>query len=95
MPIRSFKRREVELFYERGNPPKTAGWCSISKIVLRKFDMLEYAKELHDLRSPPNNRLEILKGNLKGYYSIRVNDQWRIIFQWDSGPANVDIVDYH
>lgn len=57
--------------------------------------MLEYAKEVHDLKSPPNNRLEILKGNLKDFCSIRINDQWRIIFKWDGGPIEVDIVDYH
>ncbi|NGX54954.1 MAG: Toxin HigB-1 [Chlamydiae bacterium] len=57
--------------------------------------MLNYARDLKDLRAPPNNCLESLKGNLKGYYSIRINDQWRIIFKWDNQPYNVDIVDYH
>jgi len=62
----------------------------------RKLDMLQYAHVLDDLRSPPGNRLELLKGNLTGFYSIRVNDQWRIIFEWSHrGPEKVKIVDYH
>ncbi len=62
----------------------------------RKLDMLDYAGVLTDLASPPGNRLEALKGDLKGFHSIRINDQWRIVFQWTaSGPADVDILDYH
>lgn len=57
--------------------------------------MLDYAKELIDLQSPPSNRLEKLKGNLEGFYSIRINDQWRVIFKWDSQPYEVSVVDYH
>jgi proteic killer suppression protein len=58
--------------------------------------MLDDAKELRDLASPPNNRLELLKGDRKGQYSIRINDQWRICFRWDAtGPFGVEIVDYH
>ncbi len=57
--------------------------------------MLQYAHNLKDLKAPPSNCLESLKGNLKGYYSIRVNDQWRIIFKWDSQPYDVSVVDYH
>ena len=58
--------------------------------------MIDYAHVLDDLRSPPGNRLEALKGNLRGMHSIRVNDQWRIIFRWtEAGPADVDVVDYH
>jgi len=57
--------------------------------------MLHYAKELYDLRSPPSNRLESLKGDLKGLYSIRINDQWRIVFGWDHEPFDVRIMDYH
>ena len=57
--------------------------------------MLHYAKELSDLRSPPSNRLESLKGDLKGLYSIRINNQWRIVFEWDYEPFNVRILDYH
>lgn len=62
----------------------------------RKLDILDYAQKIEDPRSPPGNRLEALKGRLRGLYSIRVNDQWRIVFRWtESGPMDVDIVDYH
>ncbi len=58
--------------------------------------MLEYAARLTDLASPPGNRLEALKRSLAGSHSIRINDQWRVVFRWtDSGPADVDIRDYH
>lgn len=58
--------------------------------------MLDYAAALTDLLSPPGNRLEALRGNLKGLHSIRVNDQWRIVFRWSAdGPDQVDVVDYH
>jgi proteic killer suppression protein len=65
------------------------------KIALRKLDVLNAADKLDDLRSPPANRLEALKGNLAGFHSIRVNNQWRIIFRWDSGAKDVSLVDYH
>ena len=63
-----------------------------------KLDRLEAAVEIRDLSSLPGNRLEALKGDRKGQYSIRINDQWRICFEWprgSPGPANVEIVDYH
>jgi proteic killer suppression protein len=63
---------------------------------MRKLDMLDYAQALSDLAAPPGNRLEALKGNLARFHSIRVNDQWRIIFRWSgSGATDVDIRDYH
>jgi proteic killer suppression protein len=69
---------------------------NILRVVERKLDMLEAAAELQDLASPPANRLEKLKGNMRGYWSIRVNDQWRIIFKWlSNGPHEVKITDYH
>ncbi len=62
----------------------------------RKVTMLEVAVTLNDLRVPPSNRLEVLKGDRRGQYSIRINAQWRICFTWtDLGPADVEIVDYH
>ena len=68
----------------------------IQNVVRRKLRMINNAFNLQDLRIPPANRLEKLKGDLDGYYSIRVNDQWRIIFQWDSNSAyEVELVDYH
>lgn len=62
----------------------------------KKLDILDFAKELRDLRSPPGNRLEALPGNLQGFHSIRINDQWRIVFRWvGSSPEQVRICDYH
>lgn len=63
--------------------------------ALRKLDVINAAHRLDDLRSPPGNRLEPLKGDLKGFHSIRVNDQWRIIFRWEDGANDVSLVDYH
>ena len=58
--------------------------------------MIDYANALNDLASPPGNRLEALRGDLKGFHSVRVNDQWRVIFKWTlDGPDAVDVVDYH
>jgi proteic killer suppression protein len=58
--------------------------------------MIDYANALNDLGSPPGNRLEALRGDLKGFHSVRVNDQWRVIFKWTlDGPDAVDVVDYH
>ena len=69
---------------------------AIKRTALRKLDMLNAADRLNDLREPPGNRLEALKGDFEGYHSIRVNDQWRIIFHWrDSNAYSVTIVDYH
>lgn len=68
----------------------------IIKIALRKLDVLNAAHRLQDLREPPGNHLELLKGNLDGFHSIRINEQWRTIFQWiDNNAANVSIADYH
>ena len=68
----------------------------IQKIGRRKLRMLNNSQNIADLRIPPSNRLEKLTGNLNSFYSIRINKQWRIIFQWESGNAKqVEIVDYH
>ena len=68
----------------------------ITRTALRKLDMMNMAHHLDDLRSPPANRLKALKGNLKGFYSIRVNDQWRIVFRWsNSSVLDVSLTDYH
>lgn len=65
-------------------------------VAVRKLDLLNAAHELNDLRAPPGNRLEALKGNLAGKHSIRINDQWRVVFRWTSGDAHdVAIEDYH
>jgi proteic killer suppression protein len=68
----------------------------VARVVARKLDMPDYADRLSDLASPPGNRLEALKGDLVGFHSIRINDQWRVVFRWtDSGPTAVDVRDYH
>jgi len=70
--------------------------AGIETVAMRKLAMLHRAANLMDLRVPPGNRLEALKGSRKGQYSIRINDQWRICFTWTlSGPQGVEIVDYH
>lgn len=70
--------------------------AEIQAVALQKLDLLDAAVGLRDLLSPPGNRLEALRGALKGSYSIRVNDQWRIVFRWVAGNANdVRITDYH
>ena len=69
---------------------------SLWGIAVRKLDMINAAHELRDLRIPPANRLELLKGKLSGYHSIRINDQYRVIFRWIDGNAkSVSITDYH
>lgn len=69
---------------------------AFERIARRKLLLLHRAKSLDDLRVPPGNRLEALRGNRKGQYSIRINDQWRICFVWAQGDArDVEIVDYH
>ena len=95
MVIRSFKDEDAEIFFKKGVRPRKKGWTSAYQIAKRKLDMLEYAKELKDLRCPLGNKLESLTGDLKGYYSIRINDQWRIVFGWDKQPYDVRIMDYH
>ena len=72
-------------------------WPNVVMLVgRRKLRMLNNSQNLADLRIPPSNRLEKLSGNLKNYYSIRINKQWRIIFKWHDGNCNdVEIVDYH
>ncbi len=68
----------------------------IQEIARRKLRMLNNSQNLTDLQVPPSNRREKLKGNLKDYYSIRINNQWRVIFKWDNGNAHdVEIIDYH
>lgn len=96
MAILSFGDPALADFFGGGRVPRGAGWASIARIVLRKLDVLDYAQQLDDLRAPPGNRLEALRGDLAGLYSIRVNDRWRIVFRWtENGPALVKIVDYH
>jgi proteic killer suppression protein len=94
--IASFGDRATEaLFHGRISRARRIP-ANIRAAALRKLDMVNAARELRDLRVPPGNRLEALKGDREGKYSIRVNDQWRIVFRWESGDAHeVTIVDYH
>jgi proteic killer suppression protein len=70
--------------------------ANLAKVARRKLIMLDAAAFLEALNSPPGNRLEPLKGDLVGKHSIRINDQWRIVFKWtDAGPEDVEIIDYH
>ena len=94
--IQSFASPAVERFFRDGRRVKGAGWVKVAGVAARKLDMVDYAAVLTDLASPPGNRLEALKGHLTGFHSIRINDQWRVVFRWtNSGPAEVDIRDYH
>lgn len=96
MPIHSFGDRETEQFFVTGRPGRGIGWWNIAPVAKRKLDMIHYASELNDLRSPPGNRLETLRGTWKGFYSVRINDQWRVVFRWVNRRAEeVQIVDYH
>ena len=77
----------VERFFVDGRVPRGAGWARVAKVAARKLDVLDYADVLGDLRSPPGNQLEALKGGLAGMHSIRINNQWRVVFCWtDAGP---------
>ena len=92
--IRSFADRATERLFRDGVCP--ARWRSIENVVMRKLDILDAVTGIGDLRSPPGNRLEALKGDRRGQYSIRVNRQWRVCFRWTpDGPEAVEIADYH
>jgi proteic killer suppression protein len=92
--INSFGEKETEKIWNGERSRKLPN--EIQHISRRKLRMLNNSQDLQDLRIPPSNRLEKLSGDLKDYYSIRINSQWRIIFLWDSGNAfEVKIVDYH
>ena len=91
--IQSFSDRDTEQLFVSGSNRRLS---SIARISLRKLIQMNRARLLQDLKVPPGNHLELLKGRLAGFHSIRVNDQWRIIFRWTgAGPAEVAIVDYH
>lgn len=92
--IRDFADKEAEKIWE-GMPSRRLP-SDIQKVARRKLRMLNNALNLDDLRIPPANRLEALKGGRKGQHSIRINDQWRICFHWQDGDAHgVEILDYH
>ena len=92
--IQSFGDRETERLFAR-EPVPFLDPC-IARVALRKLRQVDAACRLEDLRVPPGNRLEHLRGDRAGQCSIRINDQWRICFRWgDAGPEGVEIVDYH
>ena len=93
MSIQSFRCSDTEMLF---NGQKVKRFEQFEKVAMRKLAMLEAAKELGELRIPPANRLEALKGDRAGQHGIRINDQWRICFRWREGHAHdVEIVDYH
>lgn len=92
--IQSFKCKETEKIFHRIGSKKFAK--NIQRIALRKLLMIHAAIEINDLRVPPGNRLEKLKGDRDDQYSIRINDKWRICFKWKGNHAeNLEIIDYH
>lgn len=90
--IKSFRCADTEAL---ANDQSVRRFSAIERVARRKLEMLASAGKLSDLRVPPGNRLEALKGDRQGQHSIRINDQWRICFRWDDGAHDVEIVDYH
>ena len=92
--LRSFADKETECVWQRHR--SRALDPKVQRAALRKLAILDAAEAVEDLRVPPGNRLEKLNGDRAGRYSIRINQQWRICFEWTpAGPINVEIVDYH
>jgi proteic killer suppression protein len=91
--VRSFACAETEAL---AHGERVRRFVNIASVARRKLRQLEISARLDDLRVPPGNRLEALKGDRSGQYSIRINDQWRVCFRWTSaGAEDVEIVDYH
>ncbi|SHG98664.1 proteic killer suppression protein [Hydrocarboniphaga daqingensis] len=91
--IKSFRCSDTEKLF---GGKRVRRLVNVEVVAMRKLAMLNAATRLDDLRIPPANRLDALKGNRKGQHSIRINDQWRVCFVWtDTGPDAVEIVDYH
>lgn len=91
--IKSFKDKDTEALF---NDVLVLRYRAVERAARRKLLYLQRARLLDDLRVPPGNRIELLKGDRKGQHSIRVNDQWRICFRWSEGDAyDVEMVDYH
>jgi proteic killer suppression protein len=91
--ILNFKDAETEKVFTTG---KSRRFGSIARVAARRLGAISFAKNIDDLRDPPGNKLESLKGSRKGQYSIRINDQYRVCFKWNGkDAADVEIVDYH
>ena len=96
--IRSFKNKATEDVFNGKSSKLAMKACPkrLWKIAIRKLDQLDSVSTLEELNVPPGNRLESLSGKRKGEFSIRINDQFRIVFRWtENGPADVEITDYH
>jgi proteic killer suppression protein len=95
--IVSFGNRATsDLFHGVASPHARRIPHHIKEVAIRKLDLLNAAQSLEDLKSPPGNRLELLKGNFAGLHSLRINNQWRIVFRWHNASAHhVQITDYH
>ena len=92
--IKSFKCKETEKIYYRQYSKKLP--ADIQRIAMKKLWMIDASPDLNSLRTPPSNHLKLLKGRRKDQYSIRINQQWRICFKWETGNAfDIEIVDYH
>ncbi|MGO9543721.1 MAG: type II toxin-antitoxin system RelE/ParE family toxin [Rhodomicrobium sp.] len=93
--ILSYGNKRTEIF---ANGKRVLAFQAIERQASKRLDILDAATSLNDLRALPSNNLEMLKGDRKAQYSIRINRQWRICFEWpegDAGPSNVEIIDYH
>lgn len=91
--IRSIADRDTLELWQSGTNKRH---LAIAKVALRKLDQIDASVRIDDLRAPPGNRLERLRGDRAGQWSIRINDQWRVCFRWENGEAlDVEIVDYH
>ncbi len=91
--IQSFADHDTERLFRDESSTR---FSAIARVALRKLIQLNHAAKLADLAVPPGNRLEALVGSWRGWHSVRINDQWRIVFRWTpSGPAEVQIADYH
>ncbi len=91
--IRSFKDKDTEAIFQQR---RVRRYQQVASVALRRLVQIDSAEELRDLASPPANRLELLKGNRAGQYSVQINDQYRICFRWKNGHAyEVEIADYH
>ncbi len=96
--IRSFRNQDTEDIFDGKNSKPARKLCprDLWKVAVRKLEQIDSVGLLDDLKVPPGNRLEALSGDREGQYSVRVNDQYRVCFEWNDGAAdNVEIVDYH
>jgi proteic killer suppression protein len=92
MAIKSFKCADTETLFKLG---RVARFVNFERPALRKLKQLDLALRIEDMRAPPANRLEALKSDRAGQWSVRVNDQFRICFRWNEGAEDIEIVDYH